>query len=226
MIAKNKTPYGRRFTVVVVYRRAISHNIFVGVYVCFCNLRCLVQYLALAKSASEITKITTLSSTFLVGYTSSMSIFVSATKAPHFKTKNIQAISLFLAAILAIMALLQLFTFEQYPERLISVGILPSMAPLLATFIVVAEVLALPFVLRLRLSPAFRVVSMVAGWLVGLKLLALAIIENFIAAGGNDAVFGATLSLPVGGWTICMALALCVLVGWTSWGMWPFSSRK
>lgn len=155
-----------------------------------------------------------------------MSIFVSATPAPRLKTKNIRAISLFLGAALATMALLQLFTFEQYPERLMSVGILPAMASLLATFIVVAEVLALPFVLRLQLSPAFRMVSMVAGWVVALKLLTLAIIENFTAPAGHDAVFGATLSLPVGGWTVCMTLALCILVAWTSWGMWPFTSKK
>ena len=155
-----------------------------------------------------------------------MSILVSATAAPRFKTKNIQAISLFLAGLLASLALLQLFTFERYPERLVSIDILPNVALLLATLIVVAEVLALPFVLRMRLSPAFRVVSMCMGWLATAILLVLAIIENFTAQGGNDAVFGATFSLPIGGWVICMTLALGVLVAWTSWGMWPFSSKK
>lgn len=155
-----------------------------------------------------------------------MSIFVSVTAAPHFKTKNIQAVSLFLAGTLAVIVLMQLFTFEQYPERLVRIGILPNLAPILATFIVVAEVLALPFVLRMRLSPAFRIVSMVVGWLVVVKLLSLAIIENFTAQGGDDAVFGATFSLPIGGWVVCVTLALGVLVGWTSWGMWPFASKK
>ena len=155
-----------------------------------------------------------------------MSMFVSSTAAPRLKTKNVQAISLFLAGALVVIALLQLFSFEEYPDRLVSIGIMPAMAPLLATFIVVAEVLALPFALRMRLSPAFRIVSMVAGWLVSLKLLAIAIVENFSATGGSDAVFGATFSLPIGTWAICMALALCVLTAWTSWGMWPLTSKK
>lgn len=155
-----------------------------------------------------------------------MSIFAVSTKAPKPKTANIKAISLFFAGGLILLAFLQLFSFEEFPERLIAVGIIPWMAPFLATFLVVLEVLALPFALSMRLSPAFRVVSMVAGWLVVIKLLALAIVENLVSPLGNDAVLGATFTLPIGMWVICMALALCVVAGWTSWGMWPFSSRK
>ena len=155
-----------------------------------------------------------------------MSMFAVSTKAPKPKTANIKAISLFFAGGLLLLALLQLFSFEEFPERLIAVGITPWAAPLLATFFVVFEVLALPFALSMRLSPAFRVVSMVAGWLVAVNLLTLAIVENLISPAGNDAVLGATLTLPIGMWAICMTLALCVVAGWTSWGMWPFPSRK
>jgi hypothetical protein len=155
-----------------------------------------------------------------------MSLFVSSTAPPRVKTKNIQSISILYASTLVLVALLQLFHFEEFPGRLEDVGITSSLAPLLATFIVVAEVLALPFALRMHLSPAFRIVSMVVGWLVCIKLLAVAIIENVASPGGYDAVFGATLPLPIGGWTICATLALCVLAGWTAWGMWPFKVKK
>lgn len=155
-----------------------------------------------------------------------MSMFVVPTKAPKPKTANIKGISLFYAGALTLLALLQLFHFEKFPERLATIGILPEVAPLLATFLVVFEVLALPFALSVRLSPAFRVVSMVAGWVVALKLLALAILENVTTPMGDDAVFGTTFTLPIGVWTICAALVLCVLAAWASWGVWPFSSRK
>lgn len=155
-----------------------------------------------------------------------MSLFVSPTSPPKVKTKNIQSVSILYALTLVLLALLQLFHFEEFPARLEAVGISPGLTPLLATFIVTAEVLALPFALRMYLSPAFRIVSMVAGWLVCIKLLGVAVVENIVSLGGYDAVFGATLPLPVGGWTICAMLALCVLAGWTAWGMWPFKIKK
>ncbi len=173
-----------------------------------------------------MTKITTLFMNVPVTYTTSMSLFVSATPPPRVKTTNIHAIRLLFAGAIAVSALLQLFAFEDFPERLITVGITPSLAPLLATSLVVSEVFALPFILRLRLSPAFRAFSMVVGWVAVLKLLGVAVLENIYLPDGLDALFGATLPLPVGMWTICAVLALCVLAGWTSWGMWPFAPKK
>lgn len=155
-----------------------------------------------------------------------MSILVSSTPPPKPKTKDIRPISLLFAGILVVVALGQLFSFEAFPARLESVGISVAMAPLLATVIVVAEVLALPFALGLHLSPAFRVVSMVCGWIVGVKLLTLAIMENITTPDGYDATLGATLDVPVGWWSICLALAVCVLAGWTSWGLWPLPHKK
>lgn len=155
-----------------------------------------------------------------------MSIFVSATNAPRVKTKNIRSVSILLAGILTILAVSQLFSFEDFPTRLVNIGIAPLYAPILATFIVITEVLALPFVLGMRLSFAFRVVSMACGWLAAAKLLAIAVLENILAPSGEDAVFGATLPLPVGLWSSCAAFALCVLVAWTSWGMWPLKAKK
>lgn len=155
-----------------------------------------------------------------------MSIFASATKASPPSTRNIIPVSLLLAALLTLLATLQLFHFEDFPSRLAEVGIPQSTTLLLAVFIVTGEVLALPFVLRLNLSPAFRIVSMVCGWLVGIKLLFVAILENINTPAKLDAVFGATFPLPIGTWSICAALALCVLIAWTSWGLFPLRSKN
>lgn len=161
-----------------------------------------------------------------MAYTTNMSLFVQSTPAPRARAQNILSVRLLLAGSLAAIALLQLFTFEEFPARLADVGIAMEIAPLLATLLVVIEVLALPFVLRMQLSPAFRVLSMGLGWLASLMLVWVAVLENITSPNGLDAVFGATLSLPVGGWTICAALALCVLSAWTSWAMWPLQSKK
>lgn len=155
-----------------------------------------------------------------------MSIFVSSTPPPRAKTTNIHSIRLFFAGILTLIVLLQLFTFEEFAQRLNLAGISTELASILAVSLVVTEVFSLPFILRMQLSYAFRVVSMIAGWAAVLTLLGIAIVENIQAPAGLDAMFGATIPLPVGMWTICLALALCVLAGWTSWGMWPFPAKK
>src|SRR5690606_29389792 len=94
--------------------------------------------------------------------------FVKAVPAQQPRTKESSQIALLYAVILVIFAVGQLFTFDKFIELVPSFQ-LPlgevlqfAVAPLL----VMAEVLALPFLLRMTLSPAFRWLSMVCGWLV------------------------------------------------------------
>lgn len=133
------------------------------------------------------------------------------------------------AGIIAVMAVAQLFTFENFPAVIASIW-LPGgevMARVIAAFIVIAEILALPFLLSMRLSPLFRVVSMVLGWIIVLKWLFFAIWENvMLATLTNTGMFGATVPLPVGWWSVFFSLALGILIVWASWGMWPKMKRS
>lgn len=128
------------------------------------------------------------------------------------------------AGIIGAMAVAQLFTFENFPAVIASMW-LPggeTMARVSAAFIVIAEVLALPFLLGMRLSPLFRTVSMVLGWIVVVKWLFFAIWENIMVTSvTNNGMFGATVPLPVGWWNVFFSLGLVILIVWVSWGMWP-----
>jgi hypothetical protein len=97
-----------------------------------------------------------------------------------------------------------------------------SETKLIAALVVTCEVLALPFLLRLKLSKAMRVLSMVLGWLVIAFWLVVTIWQNIQGLPiANSGIFGATIALPVGMWSIFMFIALGVLAAWVSWGMWP-----
>jgi len=152
---------------------------------------------------------------------------VSATPSQVPKTKNAGVISLLYATIIIILLVAQLFTFEDFPALLAALG-LPGgemCGHITAVVLVIFELLALPFLLRMYLSPAFRIVSMIAGWLTAGTLLFLTIWES----GGhtsNSILLGATVPLPTGAWNICMSLALCVLATWASWGLWPFGRTR
>jgi hypothetical protein len=158
-----------------------------------------------------------------------MSFFVPATSAPRPKTKNIVAIGFLAAGIIAVMTIGQLFTFENFPALIAKLW-LPGgevTAKVLASILVIIEVLALPFLLGMRLSPLFRVTSMVLGWCVVAIWMIIAFWENIMVTSITSyGVFGATIPLPVGWWNVFFSLALGILLVWASWGMWPLKSKK
>jgi hypothetical protein len=184
------------------------------------------------KSASEIIKKTTLCdmwvsklSTGVWVYTFSMSIFAKTTPAPTPKTKDVKRIATFYAVILVIMAVAQLFTFDDFLKLVISFNLAggAQYAHFITAFLVVSEVLALPFLLRMPLSTAFRWLSMVLGWFVAIIWLSFSI---WLVVGGGAVhtvgFLGTAVDLMPGWWAIFISGAFGVLAGWASWGMWPY----
>lgn len=189
----------------------------------FCNLRYFVEYVKRYKSASEMAKMTTFFIVCLQAYTGAM-IFAKSTTAPIPRSKNSRIIGTVLAGLLVIMAVAQLFTFEDFPGVIADMW-LPgweNFAAVLAAVIVTAEVFAVPFLLGMRLSIAMRIVSMVLGWVVVAVWAAISLWQNMTANTiGNAGILGNTASLPVGWWSVFVFAAMGVLVVWASWGMWP-----
>lgn len=157
-------------------------------------------------------------------YTTDMSIFVDVTPARKPKTANARLIAIFLAAIFTIMAVAQLFTFEDFPA-LIADFLLPTgtgAAELIAALVVALEVLAIPFLLGTALSPLMRWFSMVSGWIVVLFWFKTSVWLNVTDAAVTTAGFlGTTVKIPSGWWTVFFSLGLVVLMVWASWGLWP-----
>lgn len=158
-----------------------------------------------------------------------MSIFVDATAAPAPKTKNTVIVATFLALLLVVMAVGQLYGFEKFIPLIEGFG-LPggeTGATLVAAFIVISEVFALPFLLRMRLSPLMRIISMVLGWMAAAIWTYLAV---WVLASGNGVenvgIFGTSIELPMGLWTVFYGLALGVLAAWAAWGLWPIAVAK
>lgn len=155
-----------------------------------------------------------------------MSIFVKSTEAKKPKLESSRWAALLLAGIVIVMLVGQLFTFEKFPAVLQSLGFFSSDASskVVSALIVIFELAALPFLLRLRLSPLMRICSMVAGWLILLYWFVTSICLNVsLNISDNSGVLGDTISVPVGVWMLTFFMALGVLHGWASYGMWPLS---
>jgi hypothetical protein len=149
---------------------------------------------------------------------------VKVTVAPTPRTENSKTVALLLAGLLAIMVLLQLFSFEKFIPLLESYG-LPGghgTATLVAGVLVVTEVFALPFLLQMPMSRLMRIVSMVCGWLAVSLWLKLSLWANLTTNSiDNVGFFGTSVSLPIGWWAVLFTAALGVLVIWSAWGLWP-----
>jgi len=153
-----------------------------------------------------------------------MSIFVKSTPAPAPRTSESAKVSLLYAAILVIFAVAQLFTFEEFVVYMQSVnlpfsdGVNYAVAPLL----VVAEVFALPFLLRMRLSPAFRYLSMILSCLAAFMWIFLALRIVLSDNATNSIGFlGTLVTLTPGYWAIFISLSLGILAVWSAYGLWP-----
>lgn len=167
-------------------------------------------------------KITTLISTLAGAILVNMKALVKPTQAPTPYTPQSGQVSLLLAGILTIMVVAQLFTFEDFINTVDDLTLplgLPSL--LVATYITVAEVMALPFLLRMDLSPAFRWLSMALGWVAVLFWLFVSCWVWFFAPEAETAGFLGAIALPPGPWMILISAALAILSAWSSWGLWP-----
>lgn len=158
-----------------------------------------------------------------------MSFLVKATVAPKPRSIRAGRLAVGYAAILVIMAVAQLFTFEDFLVLLTDFG-LPMgalAAYILGSTIVVLEVFSLPFLLRFPLSRAFRWISLVCGWLVAavwLKVSLWVVITQ--PAVDNIGFLGSVVSLPPGWWAVCLSIALGALAAWAAWGLWPGRRSK
>lgn len=158
-----------------------------------------------------------------------MSILPKASPATPAKTKESKQIAVVYAVVLVVFALAQLYTFDEF------IGLIPSFdLPLggaivyvLAPIIVAAEVFALPFLLRMKLSVGFRWFSMVMGWLAA--ALWLFITLSVVVSGGGATTIGflgTVVDLVPGWWAVTVPLAMGILAAWASWGLWPAKRAK
>lgn len=158
-----------------------------------------------------------------------MSVLVKAIPAPKPRTKESRQMSLLLAVIFVIFALTQLFTLDEFIELIPALG-LPVGEVLtyaLAPVLIASEIFALPFLLGMALSPAFRWVSMGCSWLAaGIWVFISFWVAMTYPAVETVGFLGALVNLQPGWWTVFISLGLAILVAWTSWGLWPGKRAK
>lgn len=158
-----------------------------------------------------------------------MKLLASVSNPTKPKTANSKTIALMLAGVFVIFAVTQLFNFDEFIKIVFTYGIFNDeiTSKIKAVLLVVAEVFALPFLLRMRVSWLMRIVSMVCGWLVILFWLVVCV---WLVIGKSNVVdigfLGGIVELMPGWWAVLLSLGLGILSAWASWGMWPVRAKK
>lgn len=163
-------------------------------------------------------------------YTNNMKQLITAKPALPPRTDRAGKIALLYAFILVVMVVCQLFTFEDFTVLIEAYALpfSPRLVGVLPALIVTSEVFALPFLLRMTLSHAFRWLSLLCSWVVPLLWLFMSIWgANHLQLNGIDTVgfLGSLGNLPAGWWAVGFSLSMAVLALWASWGLWPLRRK-
>ena len=155
--------------------------------------------------------------------------FAEPTRALKPKTEFVTRIALLYVVILVGMIVAQLFTFDTFIELIISFGLPVSdrVVGVIAPIIVVCELFALPFLLRMTISTAFRWVSLVCGWLVALIWggITISLVASHSAV-ESIGLLGTVVDIAPTWVILFLPLLFGVLSVWASWGMWPARRAK
>jgi len=154
-----------------------------------------------------------------------MSILATAYPAKKPRTKEAKQIAWAYAGILAVMAILQVVGFTKFVLIIDSYWLPGGMpfASFLAAFLIAAELFSVVFLLRLKLSIAFRVFTMGLSWLVPLIWLILTIrAQTTTTSLTNIGILGGYVQVIPGYWAVFVAVGLAILSLWATWGLWPF----
>lgn len=157
-----------------------------------------------------------------------MKLFVTSTPALPPKSQAVKKIAILFAVILTVMAVAQLYTFEAFMEvvALFGLPVSDGIASALPPILIATEVFALPFLLRMSLSPAFRWFSMLCGWFVAATWFFIsAWVVSTNQSVSTIGYLGDLVQLVPGWWAVCLSFALIILATWCAWGLWPGRRR-
>lgn len=202
----------------------MSHIFFWSMFVFVTSLT--LQYLPVSISASTMYKKTTVWGKG-GAYTIHM-MFPTAVQALEPKSQTAKVVAWIYTGILTIMAVSQLFAFEDF------VPLFHDMAfpggdgtgSLLAGLIVFSEIFAIPFLLRMSLSPLMRWFSLVLGLYVPLVWLFVSywLVSVHPGITANAGILGTKVHISASV-QLVLSLLLLVVAAVAARGLWPVRNK-
>ncbi len=156
-------------------------------------------------------------------------VFPKAVKAQQVEYKYIEIVAWVYVALLVIMIVGQLVAFEGFLP-LISADYFAGQpygeAALIGGLIVLTEVFAIPYLLRMTLSPLMRWFSLICSLFasaIWAKLVLLSVLGKEYVF--NYGLFGSKVPLHSSAVAVVFSLILLVLAVISAWGLWPIRKK-
>lgn len=133
---------------------------------------------------------------------------------PHyFSRHSVYWYRLVLAGVYVFLVIMQLFTFEKFPNVIETFGLPGSMVAvtMVAMLLPILEVLSLPFLLSMSVARILHAISRMAVLAVAAVWFAISLWLVMMAPLAESGIFGATISLPAGWWLVGYCLVLLVV---------------
>ena len=128
------------------------------------------------------------------------------------------------AGVLTVMAVGQLFAFEKFIPFMTDADAIGFQVttPIVLFVLVIAEVFALPFLLRMNLSPLMRWCSLVCSLFVPVVwfVISARIFVTFMFSPAQGWIFGTAVPIPIAYQTVFALVLLCVAI-YVTYGLWP-----
>jgi len=151
---------------------------------------------------------------------------IFAVEAVEPKLKGIRALGCLLATMIMMAVVVQVMALTRVGNGVVSVTSIETgaagvlLSPVWLGVAVLVQVLALPFIVGMKVSPLMRLVSMGAGWAVAANFLVSVVVLNL--TGSNPVVvFAEVMGVPLGGLFVVLSVMIGVAMGWVTWGRWP-----
>jgi len=151
--------------------------------------------------------------------------FARTTAAPTVKYAYLRGLSIVYAGVLVVCATAQLFEYETFADVIggLGLGFDELTSVLLAALIVIGEVMALPFLLSVRVSALFRIVSAAASVSAACVWLYVGLAAR---PTDNVGLLGSTIPLGPGWWLVCVGVAMLAAASVGVWNMPPLLRRS
>jgi hypothetical protein len=152
--------------------------------------------------------------------------FAIAEKAPPARSQLGQIVAWIYAAVLVVMAVGQLFAFEKFLPLMENYQQGHATATFIACLIVITEIFALRFLLRMPLSLLMRRLSIACAIsvpILWLKLSAIALLSD--ATTMNSGLLGTKVTVQAGGLQLTISIILFILAIWSIYGLWPVKKK-
>ncbi|MCL2444697.1 hypothetical protein FWD07_01070 [Candidatus Saccharibacteria bacterium] len=151
---------------------------------------------------------------------------IFSTEAAPPRLKGIRMLGCLLVTMILIAVVVQVMALTRVGGGIVEITSIETetakvlLSPVWIGVAVLVQLLALPFIVGMKVSPLMRLMSMAMGWLAAVNFLVSVLVLN-LTNSNPVVVFAEAMGVPLNGLFVLLSVMIAVAMGWMTWGRWP-----